>query len=382
MIVRGLLTLNINASDLPALERGLALLASGGGGSTVWTAEWLTAALEAGGKIAVRTVADLAPEARVVPVGGFGSAVALSEKPPSGNEMLAAVAAICNWTGEHADALIPAGFAGSNGLLSLMLGMQLGLPWIDSDLAGRGLARIDQTSVCAAGRPLAPVAVAETSGHLIVVAEGSPSQVQRTAQMFVSGTSGWAVIAMAPIAAVELFDCAVPAAISSALLLGRRALAAGAPPEFGGFAQAIGGRLLAEGRVVEMSRRPGPADHERAGFGRGSVMIATHTGRTLLRVEMGTEYLLAVRDGVVVATTPDVLAVVDRRTGSPIACDAVRTGLDVAVLQVPAPPFWTDPRRISVLAPRSYGIDTEPMVLPRGDTVHAYPARVHVDDKE
>jgi hypothetical protein len=82
---------------------------------------------------------------------------------------------------------------------------------------------------------------------------------------------------------------------------------------------------------------------------------------------MGTEYLMAVRDGDVVATTPDVLAVVDRRTGSPIACDAIRTGLEVAVLQLPAPLFWSHPQRIEVLAPRAYGIDTDPVLLPRAD---------------
>jgi DUF917 family protein len=272
-----------------------------------------------------------------------------------------------------ADALMSTGFAGINGLFSLMLGMRFGLPWVDADLAGRGLARLAQTSVCAAGRPLAPVAIAESSGHLVVVAGGSPSQVQRTAQMFVSSSSGWAVMAMAPIAVVDLPDCAVLAAVSSALMLGRQALAAGTPPDFAGFAVNVGGRLLAAGRVVEISRRPGPADHENAGFGRGSVMIAGHTGRTVLRLEMGTEYLMAVRDGDVVATTPDVLAVVDRRTGSPIACDAIRTGLDVAVLQLPAPLFWRDPQRIEVLAPRAYGIDIDPVVLPRADAAPASP---------
>jgi hypothetical protein len=359
--------MKIDASDVPALERGAALLASGGGGSTAVAAEWLTASLGTGAAIDVEAVADLAPEARVVPVGGFGSAVALSEKPPSGEEIGAAVAAICSWAGESADALMPTGFASINGLLSLMLGMRFGLPWVDADLAGRGLARFAQTSVCAVGRPLAPVAMAESSGHLIVVAAGSPSQVQRTAQMFVSSSSGWAVVAMAPIAVADLPHCAVLATISSALLLGRQALAAGTPPDFAGFASDVGGRLLAAGRVVEISRRPGPADSESAGFGRGSVMIAGHAGRAVLRIEMGTEYLMAVRDGDVVATTPDVLAVVDRRTGSPIACDAIRTGLEVAVLQLPAPLFWSHPQRIEVLAPRAYGIDTDPVLLPRAD---------------
>jgi hypothetical protein len=357
-------TMIIDATDVPALERGASLLASGGGGSTVTVMEGLIAALEAGGEIRLTSLRDVPAGARVVPVGGIGSAVALSEKPPSGGEMAAAVAAICSWTGESADALIPAGFAGVNALLPFMLGMRLDLPWVDADLAGRGLSRMDQTSVCAAGRELTPLALAETSGQRIVVADGSAIQAGRTSQMFVSGSSGWAFIAIAPIAVQDLFTCAVPATVTSALRLGRLSLDAGTPPDLTGFAAEVGGRLLVVGRVVEISRRPGPSEQGLAGFSRGSAMIATHTGRSVLRLEMGTEYVVAFRDGEVVATTPDVLVVVDRRTGTPVACDAVRTGLDVGVLQLPGPRFWKEPSRIAVLAPRAYGIDTDPVVLP------------------
>jgi DUF917 family protein len=45
-----------------------------------------------------------------------------------------------------------------------------------------------------------------------------------------------------------------------------------------------------------------------------------------------------------------VLTVLDRRTGVPISCDAIRQGVEVAVLQLAAAEFWTDPRHLP--APR------------------------------
>ncbi|GAA3161100.1 hypothetical protein [Nonomuraea salmonea] len=124
-----------------------------------------------------------------------------------------------------------------------------------------------------------------------------------------------------------------------------------------------GGRVLALGRVIEVVRRPGPRLHGRAGFSRGGVTVADHATGALLRLEMENEYLLALRDGRVVASTPDVLAVLDRRTVTPISGDAVRAGMEVMVLQVPIAPFWTDPGRIALVAPRAYGIDCEPVLL-------------------
>jgi DUF917 family protein len=154
--------------------------------------------------------------------------------------------------------------------------------------------------------------------------------------------------------------------VSGAVRLGRRILALGESPDPGRLAAATGGRVLSVGRVVEVTRRPGPEVHGRPGFARGSVTLTGHASGELLRVEMENEYLLALRDGLVVASTPDVIAVLDRRTGVPIAADTVRVGMEVMVLQVAISAFWTAPGRIGVLAPRAYGLDSDPVLLERG----------------
>ncbi|MFJ4274355.1 hypothetical protein ACIP29_27800 [Streptomyces coelicoflavus] len=236
---------------------------------------------------------------------------------------------------------------------------------MDADLAGRGLTRLDQASVCAAGRSLAPIAFSETGGDLMVVAEGDASRIERNARAFVNGSSGWGMMALAPISAGQLHHCTVLDTVSRALALGRDSLAYGnTPAGFEEFAEASGGRILGGGRVVEVRRRPGPSQQGRPGFARGTVAVAEpDTGRTL-RLEMENEYLLAVRDGEVTATTPDVLAVLDRRDGVPVACDQVRPGRDVVVLQLPAAPFWGHPHRRPTVAPRAYGFDCEARTLP------------------
>ncbi|MER7014025.1 DUF917 domain-containing protein [Saccharopolyspora sp. NPDC000359] len=348
----------VGLADVPALERGVALLGSGGGGDTVTAAALLRGRLAAGDRNALTPLGELARDAQVVPIGVIGATAVFAEKLPSGAEFRDAIAAVERWTGRRTDALVSIEVGGLNGIVPLVVGGQLGLPVADADLSGRGVPRLDQLSVAAAGKGLTPLVLAEPGGQVLVLAEATAAEVERTARAFLAGAGGWAVLVLAPIPAAELADCAIPDTVSSALSLGRQALSADAEA----LAATTGGRVLGSGRVVEVSRRPGPGKHGRTGFARGSATVRDHRSRTLIRLEMENEYLFAMRDGEPVASTPDVLALLDHRTGVPIPCDVVRRGVEVAVLQLPAAPFWTDPRHLPVLAPRAFGIDCDPVL--------------------
>lgn len=355
--------MRIETQDVAALERGMSMLGSGGGGDTITAASLLRQRLAAGYDVTVTPVAELPHDTRIVPVGVVGATAVFAEKLPGGHEFRTAVAAIERWTRDTVDAVMSIEVGGLNGVMPLVVAADLGLSVVDSDLSGRGLPRLDQLSVAAAGHGLAPAALAEPSGQVLVLAGGSAADVERAARSFLTAAGGWAVLALAPILAADLPGRALTGTVSGALDLGRRALAAGPEPGADALADAVGGRMLALGRAIEVDHRAGPTHHGRTGFGRGSVTVQDHASTSLLRLEMENEYLLALRDGVVVATTPDVLAVLDRRTGVPISCDAVRHGVEVAVLQLPAAPFWTDPRRLPVVCPRAYGIDCDPVLL-------------------
>lgn len=354
--------MRITAGDVAALERGVALLGSGGGGDTVTAAVLLRRLLSDGRALTVSPVAELAPSARVVPIGVVGATAAFTEKLPGGGEFAAAVAAVERWTGERADALMSIEIGGLNGLLPLVVAEQLGLGYVDADLSGRGLPRLDQFSVAATGRGVAPAALAEPGGQVVVLAAGSDVVIERGTRAFLAGSGGWAAFALAPIPAGELASCSVDATTSGALALGRRVLAAGESPPREALEAALAGSVLARGRVLEVARHLGPGQHGSPGFGRGSVTLADHRDGGLLRLEMENEYLLALRDGAPVASTPDVLSVLDHRTGVPVSCDAIRAGVEVDVVRLAAAPFWADPRRRPVVQPRAYGIDCDPVV--------------------
>jgi hypothetical protein len=90
------------------------------------------------------------------------------------------------------------------------------------------------------------------------------------------------------------------------------------------------------------------------------------TGR-LLRLEIQNENLVALEDGVVRASVPDLISVIDSATGAAIATEHVRYGQRVTVIGFACDPIWRTPRGIETAGPRAFGydFDYEPLEVMR-----------------
>jgi uncharacterized protein len=341
----------LRAHDVDALVVGLSLLGSGGGGDAGLFASTLRRALGAGA-LALHAPDELG-EAPVVAVGMLGGTRMLAEKLPNGQEIVGAVRALARWTGVEPEAVMPLETAGLNGTLAVAAAAELGLPLVDADLMGRALPRADQTTRAVAGGSLAPFAMAESGGRTVLLDRIDAVALERVARAFVAQGGGWAGCAFAPTPASVVRHDACLGGLARALALGRAH--AGAPPS--GIAGALGGRALGAGRAVEIAR------HASATFGRASITVLDDAG-PVLRLEAENEYLLALVDGVPVASCPDLLCVLDRRTAAPIAVDALRVGDDVTVVVLPGPAWWrADPQRLAHVGPRAFGLDCDPVLM-------------------
>ena len=95
------------------------------------------------------------------------------------------------------------------------------------------------------------------------------------------------------------------------------------------------------------------------GFVRGSVMIeglGADTGR-LLRLELQNENLVALEQGTVRASAPDLISVLDSETADAIPTERVRYGQRVTVLAMACDPIWRTPPGLQIAGPRAFGYD-------------------------
>ena len=346
---------SLEARDIDALVVGVSLLGSGGGGNAATFARLLQRRLR-DGSLVLNRPEDL-PEAVVVPVGVVGATSVFTEKLPGGREFPAAVEAVTRWTGRPATAVMALEAGGLNGITALVAALDLGLPFVDADLMGRALPRLDQLTWSVSGRPVTPCALREPSGQVLVVDGTDAVGLERTARAFLAEAGGWAALALPPARLADVADDAVRGSIGHALALGRAHAALPDNPSPTAVAAALGGQVLGAGRVLEVARH-GPA----GSFGRGSVGVADVASGSVLRIEAENEFLLALVDGRPAASTPDLLCVLDRRTTVPLRVDEVRVGHEVLVVTLPGPGWWRRPEVVAHVAPAAFGLDCPPVL--------------------
>ncbi len=71
------------------------------------------------------------------------------------------------------------------------------------------------------------------------------------------------------------------------------------------------------------------------------------------------ENLAAYRNGELLATTPDLICLVDAAAFLPITTDQLRYGKRVLMISMPCNPLWRTPGGLELVGPRYFGLDCD-----------------------
>ena len=104
--------------------------------------------------------------------------------------------------------------------------------------------------------------------------------------------------------------------------------------------------------MIEVERRT------TEGFLRGSAAIEGER-HDRVRIDFQNEWTVVWRDSAPLATTPELICVLDSDTGEAIGTEMVRYGQRVTVIALPAPPILLTPKGIEHVGPRAFGYDLE-----------------------
>jgi uncharacterized protein len=341
----------LDASNLPALARGCALLGGGGGGDTELALLMALRAVQECGPVPLVRLTDLPDDGLVMPCGSIGSPAVATERMWSGDEGAVLRDTVEAIRGARVCALMCFQVGGANGLLPVTWAARIGLPLVDADGAGRALAGLQRAAMHVAGIAAGPLVLTDGRANTVVLRPADDEWAERLARGAARTLGGVCAGALFLMTVNEARAAAVDGSISRAFELGAPAPAE-RPSAVG---EALGAELLMLGKVVDVERR---ADD---GFVRGSATVAGTAeceGRQL-RLELQNEFLLAIEDGVVRAAVPDVISVLASDTGEPLSTERLAYGERVAVLALPAPEVWRSEAGLSVSGPRTFGYDVE-----------------------
>lgn len=345
----------IAEEDLEDIARGAAILGTGGGGNPYIGMLLARSAIRAHGPVTL-VAADEVPDDALIAQGAMmGAPTVMVEKIPEGGEVVRAFEMLGTLLGRPLTHVACAEVGGVNSTVPFVVAAALGIPLVDADGMGRAFPELQMTLPGLAGIPATPMTLGDEKGNRLVLETIDNHWTERLARTATVDMGCSAQLAAYTSTGRQLKESMVLGSIGLSQELGRllrEARAAHADP-VAVIVDRLHGRRLFTGRVVDVLRRT------ESGFARGTAQMAglgDDTGR-LLEIRFQNENLVALRDGEVRASVPDLICVLDTETGEPVTTEDLRYGFRVTVLAAPCDPRWRTPEGLRLVGPRYFGYD-------------------------
>jgi len=353
----------IDEDALESIVIGAGILGTGGGGNPYIGKLSARKLLREGHSIEVISLENVRDDWHLCTAGGMGAPMIAFEKVPRGTETSDAVRLLEAQVGHRIDAILPAEVGGVNSIEPMIIAARLGIPMVDADGMGRAFPTLPMITYLIYGVSPFPCTVADEKGNAAVFPTGVDSYwLERLSRSTAVQMGGFVGCAVAHMSGIDAKRTAIGGTLSWARRLGdrvRRARGTRDEDVLDAILAASGGHTLFQGKIVDVERRN--AD----GFTRGQLLLegADEDAGSKMKISFQNEYLVAWRDGKVVATVPDLICMVNREDGEPITVERLRYGYRVAIIGVPCSDLLRTPTALKVVGPPAFGYDLpfEPM---------------------
>lgn len=347
----------LDEDSIADLTIGSTILGAGGGGDPYVGSLLARELIRSHGPVAMVDLEDVPDDARVVFIAGMGAPGVLIEKLPRASEVSAALDALERYLGEKFTHVSPIEAGGLNALMPVPVAAERGLPLVDADGMGRAFPSLELCTPTLHGASCTPMAMVDEHGNTLVVESPTNLWAEQICRAATVASGCVTMMALYPMNGELAKRSLVRGVLSVALALGRtlrEARAAGLSP-VDAIVERQGGARLFEGRVVAVDRR-----NER-GWTMGSAEMAgtdAFAGSKLV-LQFQNEHLVAIRDGAVVATVPDLIMVLSSDSGEPVPAEEIRYGYRVSVIGLPCDAQWRTEAGLAIAGPRRFGYETD-----------------------
>jgi DUF917 family protein len=345
---------SVDREALNMIATGGAVLGSGGGGDPYIGRLMAEQAMGPDGKVQVIDIDALADDALVLPVAMMGAPTVMLEKFPSGTEIPLLVNMMERLMGKKVDAILCIEAGGLNSTIPFIAASEMGLPIVDGDAMGRAFPELQMVTFTLDGLTATPMAMMDDKGNGATFNTISNAWTEKLARALTIEMGGAALVCLYPATAGQMKKTLIRGSLSKAHRIGSIMAEHGAGA-CGALAEALGGAHLFHGRIRDVERR------SEGGFARGTVRlegIGDFRNREVT-LSFQNEFLAAQEGNTPLATTPDLITLIDTFSGQPVTTEAVKYGLSVDVLGLPCDPIWRSKAGLDLVGPRYFGIDVD-----------------------
>ena len=352
----------LNKQQLEDLIRGCTILGTGGGGSPIRGLSGIYRDLDAGRQFTIIDLDEVPDEALVASPYMCGSVSPDQDEENrssnEGAECLTAFKALETYLGEEFHAAIATEIGGGNTAVALSVTARLGIPILDADPAGRSVPELQHTTFYVQNSPITPLAVATAKGDVMILKQVSDDfRAEEIVRAIAVASGNRAGVADHPLPGRTLRESVVPGTLSKAMRIGkavRHARSSDADP-VNAAVETGSGYLLFTGEISQASWEI------RQGFTIGELAIdgkQSYRGHHY-RIWYKNENIISWFDGKPDVTVPDLICVLDPKTGEAITNPNCKEGMEVAVIGYPSPAIWRTARGLELFGPKHFGYGIE-----------------------
>jgi len=345
--------LDIDAVRTIAL--GATILGTGGGGDPYVGRLITEKAIHEYGSVKMVSPQDVPDDAFMFVVGMMGAPAVMMEKIPSGREALQSVELLERHMGKKLTHICCMEAGGINSMIPIAVAAQTGLPLVDADGMGRAFPELQMMLPTLSGIKASPLTVVDEKGNCVVLDGIDNIANERIARKITVQMGATSILSFYPMNGAQMRESLIPNTYALTYRLGAALLQARKQHRdpIATVAEAIGGRIMFWGKVTDVLRRT------TAGFNRGEASfegIGSSSGQNL-QIQFQNEFLIARLNSEVIATTPDLICVVDAQNGEPITAETLRYGQRVAAIAAPCYERWRTEAGLQIVGPRYFGYD-------------------------
>jgi len=341
----------IGISEIEDIALGAALLGAGGGGDPYVGKLVAIGAVQECGPVTMLDPEEVPDDALIVPIAMMGAPTVLCEKAIGGEEYK-------TFYGKPIYAFMPIEAGGVNSMLPIAAAARLGLPLVDCDGMGRAFPELQMVTFTIGGGSATPMAMVDEKGNSCIFRTVTNKWTEEMARAVTMACGGSVSVSLYAMEGKFMKEYGVRGIVTRSEILGSairkvKEVTDKTPEE--AFLEITEGYKLFKGKICDVLR------DVRNGFNFGKVVldgIGDYKGKSAY-VEFQNENLTAVVDDKILATTPDLICLVDTETFTPVPTDALKYGKRVMVVGLKCFPLWRTKEGLELVGPRYFGVETD-----------------------
>lgn len=348
----------IGIREIEDIALGAALLGAGGGGDPYVGKLVALGAVKECKEVTLLEPDEVPDDELVIPIAMMGAPTVLAEKGIGGKEYQTLYEMVSRFFGKKIYAFMPIEAGGVNSMLPIAASARLGLPMVDADGMGRAFPELQMVTFTIGGMSASPMALTDEKGNSVIFETITNHWTEELARAVTMSCGGAVSVSLYPMTGAQMKRYAVRDIVTRSQKLGEAIRTVknsdGRSPE-AHFLQAAEGYKLFKGKIADVLRET------RDGFNFGKVVlegIGECKGQSAC-VEFQNENLTASVEGEILATTPDLICLVDTETFVPVTTDALKYGKRVLVVGLKCFELWRSPEGLELVGPRYFGCDTD-----------------------